>query len=179
MFNIKTRAIIATMIMLVVTQFFINVAQADQTIVEHVEVAQQVVAEKVPGLKETAEGMLVSLINKATQAGDFVADQIPIVIKELLLFNAVNIGLHTFLGLAIMLTGVPSWRWASKYYKSLPEEGDSYKTSQHDVGPSPWIPSCVLIVFGFWIFWSWVDDFLKIVFAPRVWLIEYAASLVK
>jgi hypothetical protein len=125
------------------------------------------------------EAMLVGLINKATQAGEFVADQIPIVIKELLLFNAVNIGLHMFLGLATMLTGVPSWRWASKYYKSLPEEGDSYKTSQHDVGPSPWIPSCLLIVFGIWIFWAWVDDFLKIVFAPRVWLLEYAASLVK
>jgi hypothetical protein len=179
MFNIKTRAILAAMIVLVVTQFFINIAQADQTIVEHVEVAQKLtetagqVAEKVPGLKDTAEGMLVSLINKATQAGEFVADQIPIVIKELLLFNAVNIGLHTFLGLAIMLTGVPSWRWASKYYKSLPE------TSQYDVGPSPWIPSCLLIVFGIWIFWAWVDDFLKIVFAPRVWLLEYAASLVK
>ena len=41
----------------------------------------------VPAIKDQAAEVLQSLISSATQAGDFIKDQVPLVIKELLLFN--------------------------------------------------------------------------------------------
>ena len=180
----------AVMMFILATQCVINFAQAAEappggsavTIVEHVDAKQ--LAEEMPkaqqSLKEMAEGLLVTLIEKATQAGEFVADQIPLVIRELLLFNAVSLAVVTGIGIALFCFGGYLGSKLLEWQSTLPSEYTCREATKHDwPRPVVWMISCGLCTPGFFIFILNVDDLLKITLAPRVWLIEYAAQLVR
>jgi hypothetical protein len=124
-------------------------------------------ATPVASLKETAETMLVKLINAATTTGDFIVDQIPIVIKELLAFNTAKYVVFIVFGVALLVL----WGLVLRTIWLLRDEIDRVMCS---------LLSCFFLgVPALAIFGCNLLNLLKITFAPRVWLIEYAASLVK
>lgn len=147
-----------------------------------VEAAYQAVragdAVPVATLKQTAEGLLVKLINAATVAGDFLADQIPQVVRELLLYNTAYYTFLCLLGIAMALLGLYGSNKYWKFYISLPVKYSASCTTRQDVIPLPHLAWGAFVP-GFVMFLGNIDDLLKITLAPRVWLIEYAASLVK
>ena len=124
---------------------------------------------------------LANMINKAMQgaeqAGEFLVSEIPEVVTQLLMWHAVSglvwaiIGL---LGITIALFIVRPNLWK--------EDGKMYDTRKSEpTGTCVW--RCILcIIIGFFGFGNFFANFMtpiQIWVAPKVWLIEYAASLAK
>jgi hypothetical protein len=144
----------------------------DATLVaQAVEQAKEVAAPVLPSLKETANNLLVGLIQTATQAGDFIKEQIPKVIKELLLYNTAIEAFQVLLSSVILAL---LWgKWFQYWHKKAVKERDA------DYYFTALFPSGILSLFLCpWLYFS-LTNLLKITLAPRVWLIEYAADLVK
>jgi hypothetical protein len=132
-------------------------------------VAEQ--AEKIGALKERAVDMLASLIDSATQAGDFIKDQIPLVIQELLAYHTALYVLGIVSGIGA-LVGIVFWvRFCMRRHAKDPHWSS---WDMAGVFPSFLFGGPALIVLA-----MSVTSLLKITLAPRVWLIEYAAGLVR
>jgi hypothetical protein len=120
------------------------------------------------GLKDAAEQALVSLIQSVADAASFLKGEIPIAVRELLtyytalyvLYVVCAVVLATGIGLAIRkISRLEDWDTDDKVFAC----------------------GIICIVPAIGVVWlsSHVIDLLKITLAPRIWLIEYAASLVK
>lgn len=119
-------------------------------------------------LKEQATQMLQSLIASATQAGDFIKEQMPIVIKELLAFNTAKYAIYSAICAAIVIAYLTFiYKYWKKEYPRDSEDGIAILG-----GGVSMIAMVAFVIEG-------AIPLLKITLAPRVWLIEYAASLVK
>jgi hypothetical protein len=130
-------------------------------------------------LKEQAMQMLQSLIVTATEAGDFIKEQMPMVIRELLLFNTAKYAFWTALGLAFLIAAAFWVRFGLKKYRA-----DMAANATKSYHLSDWIPGTILPAIGGTfvgglLFFDSFFDLLQITLAPRVWLIEYAARLVR
>lgn len=119
-------------------------------------------------LKEQATQMLQSLIVSATEAGDFIKEQMPLVIKELLAFNTAKYALYCIIALVFLSAyGIYLRKYFKKEYPKDHEDGIAIVG-----GVFSMIGTCFFFIEG-------LIPLLQITLAPRVWLIEYAASLVK
>jgi hypothetical protein len=124
--------------------------------------------------KEQALGVLKNLIDAATQAGDFIKDQIPLVIQELLAFSTALYVCGILASIA-GLVGVCLWaRFCIRQYKA---DTDHY--SKDGWFPAGIFPSLIVAIPSLVMLAICVVSLLKITLAPRVWLIEYAAGLVR
>lgn len=126
-----------------------------------------------PTLKEQAMEMLQSLIVTATQAGDFIKEQMPIVIKELLAYNTARAVIEVFAG--IMLT-VAVFIWVRFCLRKQAQKKDRDYTDWPFIA---FMPSLFATFAAAFMLIHGGADLIKLLLAPRVWLIEYAASLVK
>lgn len=128
--------------------------------------------------KQKAEELLLQLIDKSTQAGDFIAEQTPIVIQELLTYNfAVSLFFFVF-WLSVSCCAWTAYykfiAWGRKPYKQDSSYSNIYKLDLEGfviIVPAALIPTTPIFLL--------CTDWVKIWLAPRVYLIEYAASLVK
>ena len=116
-------------------------------------------------LQQRAEDVLLDLVNKAAEIGSAAVDEIPLVVQELLTWKFAESLLWFTLAIAIWILtfvlGRVSWKNAEELDDALPP-----------------IVLCLigLIGIGLLIFDL---DWLQIWLAPRVYILEYAASLVK
>lgn len=119
-------------------------------------------------LQQKAEQLLGQLIEKATQAGDFVVEQTPLLIQELLTYN-LYLSLVQFIGaLILMYVLYRVHKFAYLYFEDK------------DIGDHPEVMLVMLSWFLFAPICVWINlTWLKILVAPRLYLLEYAASLVK
>lgn len=115
-----------------------------------------------------AEQVLINMIDKAAEIGSAAVDEIPLVLQELLMYNFV-VELTVFLLAVIALTATVLLNF--KYLKKVAEE-------DVDAGEAMFITSVLISLVMFLVAISHTD-WLKIWLAPRVYLLEYAASLVK
>jgi len=121
-------------------------------------------------LKDTAEQALIGLIQSVADAAAFLKGEIPVAVKELLTYYSVYYGLCVALGLAWIAAVVWVARWRIR-------KGCDFMGTPIDV---PLALGAMLSVSGIPILLSQtVPELLKVTLAPRIWLIEYAASLVK
>jgi hypothetical protein len=146
-----------------------------------IEAAYQAVraGDAVPqvSLKETADALLIKLINVATATGEFIADQVPIVIKELLRYY---IALHLFkalLCIPFFYFGYWIFTRITQFCSDKNGKYDPYHRGS-DYAGIRWL-ALIPHTIGIAILVTHIPPLLKITLAPRVWLIEYAASLVK
>jgi hypothetical protein len=135
-------------------------------------------------LKEQAFQMLQSLIATATQAGDFIKEQMPLVIKELLSYYAVLYWGGVLLLLAMVIALPLAGMWASRKWAGKEKARKESGTRSYDEDNSGWLAmgiTCWILGFGCFIglVVGALPAALKITLAPRIWLIEYAASLVR
>lgn len=133
-------------------------------------------ADVVPAPTVTLQSAMVDIIGQATsgvKAGvAFLQQEIPDVIRQLLIWKAASALVWATFSLLVALSCIPVTSWARKYHKT-------YKVND--------FPGHVFIA-GFSLFASAIGaarfvvnglEALQIYIAPKVWLIEYAASLVK
>lgn len=121
-------------------------------------------------LEDTATEILKSAMDKAAQGADWLAGQVPDVVQQLLrwkLVEAVTWGLiEGFVALVLFITCVRFCKYVTKH--------DEWR----DVGPLPLGPGIIGLLF----LWGGVYNLmtiLKIVVAPKVYLLEYVAHLTK
>ena len=155
--------------------------------------------------KAAAENLLVKLIEKtvnsmeviegaAMEAGVFVGEQIPLVIKELLTWKMVEAGVFMTFALAMILFPILVMSIGAKKYRKYINSDHHHAEYHRNNGWWNWLCDTedggifygVLSMFGFALYMGAIPtfcinliNFLQIVVAPRVYLIEYAASLVK
>lgn len=106
---------------------------------------------------------LISYIQTgAKQAGDFVVEQTPLLVQEILTYNGIISGGLSLLGVVLFIVGV------IVVFKS---KWDEPRLTN--------IPFVILAVISQVVFWENIGTFLKITFAPRLYLIEYVSELIK
>ena len=127
--------------------------------------------------EKTAE-LINEILQKGIKAaeitGDFAIEQAPEVIQQLLLWK----GIHSFVEWFFIgvVMGVLNW-WVLKK-KELPYlSGKDGCSDNWEFGPILIINVLCAFLSLAWLFGS--NDWLKIWVAPKLFLLEYAASLVK
>lgn len=138
-------------------------------------------------VKDKATEVLLGLIQKASDGVDsavaFSQAQIPDVISQLLLWNAVASGILCILGIALVVIPLITLYWLTrqlsnkagwahdKRYETTSNLWDGLFCSNLFIGGITIIAGVVIAAKNF--------DWLKIWLAPKLYLLEYAASLLK
>lgn len=114
-------------------------------------------------IANTAHQLLLKLIEAATETGQFIAEQIPDVIQQLLLYNLI---LHLILFFVFLPLTSFCVFWMHKVFT--------------DKWDSESLPICMIILLGSGLGTMYNATMaIKIWIAPKVWLLEYAADLIK
>jgi len=126
---------------------------------------------------ESLNEALATLINQATTGIDasmgFLQAEIPDVIVQLLMWHGVKSGILCLFGLILLVTSI---KLIPKHVKKTWDWGESEGAGMEAFTMFWILPVIVvLIVCVKMINLTW----LQIWIAPKVWLLEYAASLVK
>jgi len=116
-------------------------------------------------LMQRAEQVLLDMVNKAAELGSAAVDEIPLVVQELLTWKMVESIFHTLVSFIILY-------FAVRLSKYLYKNADRLEELCIPIGVGNVVMYTVSI--GFFSL-----DWLKIWLAPRVYLLEYAASLMK
>lgn len=119
----------------------------------------------MPKSDEILAQILQKAIDVATTGGDFIAGQIPDVIKQLLLFNAISSAFWSIIGLIGFYITRKLFIWAVDLFKN-----------EEDYFPAFFVPAATLVI-SCVIFLTNFTRFMKIELAPKLYLLEYAASL--
>lgn len=127
-------------------------------------------------LAQKSEQLLIQLIDKSTQAGDFIAEQAPLVIQELLTYNFVS---SLVLFIVLLVISALSWYGTYRFFKWGLKEHSMGKSNIYikDLEIAAMIALATPVIAT--LFLIDCTSWLKIWLAPRVYLLEYAANLVK
>lgn len=122
--------------------------------------------------------LMIEIIDQVKNTGDFVVEQMPDVISQLLVYQYYSNLFYLILGTVLMIIS------STLFYKIkvLTEECDKNNYDHDMVGLYVLIGGLSGIVFGaigVVNFFSAVDPLLKLTFAPKIYLIEYASRLIK
>jgi hypothetical protein len=130
-------------------------------------------------MNDQLQKVLADIITRVTSGADaaiqFGKEQIPEVLKQLLIWNFTFSFLIWFSATAIIV-GYVIWmltkfRWWFKNQRSTTTEQDTAVTALTVI----WGIITFIMIFVFWCNLDW----LKIWVAPKLYLLEYAASLIK
>ncbi len=123
-------------------------------------------------LQNALAEILGKTLNGIDAASSFVVAELPDVIQQLLTWYAVKGFIYMLIGVFIWSLPFISYRRLNKWHK----ERDGYNDLFLEVAmPVSLISLLVLCVSGSLINLDW----LQIMIAPKIWLIEYASELVK
>lgn len=116
---------------------------------------------------------LAGAIEAVKATGTFVVEQAPDVIRQLLLYNTAMLSAWVGLGIVLLIAAGVIVRKALKWEATLygADSGVGYAVAIFGGGGTAFA-ACLLIFTN-------IAELVKIVLAPKIWLLEYAASLVK
>lgn len=119
-------------------------------------------------MNEELQKAITELFNSAIQAKDFLVGELPDYINQLLMWKAVSSGI-SMLVFVIACIGLVV---ANKKIIQHMKESDDFGM----LPPTLMVEAMIVMVLGIGLFRL---DWLKIWIAPKVYLVEYAATLVK
>lgn len=138
----------------------------DAVLVETIKKATAVTGEAIDGAKKVT-----------AQAIDFASAQIPDVIHQLIMWKLAEAAVWTVLGLSgLVIFAKLITQLKTKYSKEQAEHKHPDEGSYIFVG---FLLTVILALPSTIIFVSYMMELLKIWLAPKVYLLEYAASLMK
>lgn len=126
-------------------------------------------------MNDQLQKALAAILAKATQGVEtgaaFLQAELPEVVRQLLMWEAISSAISFCFGVAMIVAAVLILKRLIRVMKSNPRtDWDDY--------PGYIIPSILLSAFG--LMWAACSlTWLKILVAPKLFLIEYAAHLVK
>jgi hypothetical protein len=124
-------------------------------------------------MNEQLQNVLTDLIVTATAAKDFVLSELPDVINQLLMWKMIESIIYTFIGVAMLGCIAAYWLVLYKHWDRWKEIGSDPEFAFFFPGGVATLLLFVGACFVINITW------LQILIAPKVYLIEYAASLAK
>ena len=143
-------------------------------------------------MNEQLQQALVKVIEKANSGVDasisFLSDQLPDVVHQLLTWGLLSSALTCVVCILLVIASCVALNKASNGVKESKQSNKDNWAYQHYSwgGGSVEGPVVVIIIlsivfssFSLIVFSGSLFDALKIVFAPKIWLIEYAATLAK
>ena len=121
-----------------------------------------------------------TVVNAGNKAVGFVVDQLPDVIQQLILYKAVWHGFMALLFISMVVLPIVVWVKSFKKAKVNLSEGKY----PHDDGFSGGMIFLRMVSFlafvpSFFLSIHHIESFLFVTLAPKVWLLEYAAHLIK
>jgi hypothetical protein len=118
---------------------------------------------------------LLSFLETATQAKDFLVSETPEVVHQLLQWKFFESLIHFSLGvigLICLVVWLTYWtKFTKKRWNQMDFDDVLIILGVVGCGSLPWLPIAVKIFTD----WEWI----QILIAPKLYLLEYAASLVK
>jgi hypothetical protein len=125
-------------------------------------------------LKDTANQALISLIQSVADAATFLKGEIPAAVQELLTYYTVSAIVQVVF--ATLVCAGTVYFWAMCNMKFAGERERVWFCRNWDL---PAFFSLIPMVPGtIWLVGS-ILSLLKVTLAPRIWLLEYAAGLIK
>lgn len=124
------------------------------------------------GIEAVLEDALIGMIDTATDAKDFLASEIPEVIGQLLMWHAAESVIFMISGVAAVYA---SWRVFVKARPAYQEASNGYDI-WHIFAQ---IGHVVVGFFGILAFVLHLSRFAQILIAPKLYLIEYAAQIIR
>lgn len=127
-------------------------------------------------LQKALAEIIRQTMNGLDAAVSFLSSELPDVIHQLLIWYAVKNGVYFLVGLVVLIVWlvvlVKSFKYAMKAVGNGGYAEDAFVAwfLLSLVGSIPFIASCDYLLNLTW---------LQIILAPKIWLIEYAAKLVK
>jgi len=124
-------------------------------------------------LQSALADILGKTLNGIDAASSFVVAELPDVIQQLLFWYAVKSFIFT-------VAGVLMWSLPFISYRKLNEWHKKDKVLDKDLFIDVGFPVALIFVAVFCMSWFLFDlDWLQILIAPKIWIIEYVSELVK
>lgn len=120
--------------------------------------------------EETVNQILQTAISKATEGAEWLADQAPEVVQQLLTFNLVSSLIMTILCFLVLIGTIYGSIWTGKAM---------IRDNAEELLPIPIVVGVSVSLFSGIVGVSNLFTALKIWLAPKLYLLEYAADLIK
>ncbi len=125
--------------------------------------------------KQLAE-ILKKGLETAEKTGNFIVEQAPDLIRQLLIWKTVEYSVYVILGISLIIY---FYRWTKKVSKEMKENEDDFEDYFTDSFANILIAigQLSLLIIGMILIAENLQDLIQIVFAPKIYLIEYSAKL--
>ena len=125
--------------------------------------------------KQLAE-VLKKGLETAEKTGNFIVEQAPDLIRQLLIWKTVEYSVYVILGISLIIY---FYRWIKKVSKEMKENEDDFEDYFMDSFANILIAigQLSLLIIGMILIAENLQDLIQIVFAPKIYLIEYSAKL--
>ena len=125
--------------------------------------------------KQLAE-ILKKGLETAEKTGNFIVEQAPDLIRQLLIWKTVEYSVYVIIGISLI---VYFYRWTKKVTKEMKENEDDFEDYFMDSFANILITigQLSLLITGIILIAENLQDLIQIVFAPKIYLIEYSAKL--
>ena len=125
--------------------------------------------------KQLAE-ILKKGLETAEKTGNFIVEQAPDLIRQLLIWKTVEYSVYVILGISLIIY---FYRWTKKVSKEMKENEDDFEDYFMDSFANILITigQLSLLITGIILISENLQDLIQIVFAPKIYLIEYSAKL--
>ena len=125
--------------------------------------------------KQLAE-ILKKGLETAEKTGNFIVEQAPDLIRQLLIWKTVEYSVYVILGISLIIY---FYRWIKKVSKEMKENEDDFEDYFMDSFANILIAigQLSLLIIGMILIAENLQDLIQIVFAPKIYLIEYSAKL--
>lgn len=121
-------------------------------------------------MKDTLNQALQEILDTLIATKDFVIEQAPDVVQQLLMWNTTACSIGTVVGLILLSVGFMMYYHNDKLFK------ENNKNNWDENLSAFWL---ILSVIGFIISMSFGFTLLKILIAPKLYVIEYIINMVK
>ena len=121
--------------------------------------------------KQIAE-ILKKGLEAAEKSGNFVIEQAPDLVKQLITYKTVETSICVLIEITLMYL---IFRYFKYLYKKNNEDSDFIPENEfHGVGI---IITSLIGIFLFFVFINDISDLIQLIFAPKIYLLEYIAKL--
>ena len=125
--------------------------------------------------KQLAE-ILKKGLETAEKTGNFIVEQAPDLIRQLLIWKTVEYSVYVILGISLIIY---FYRWTKKVSKEMKENEEDFEDyfMYSFANILITIGQLSLLITGIILIAENLQDLIQIVFAPKIYLIEYSAKL--
>ena len=125
--------------------------------------------------KQLAE-ILKKGLETAEKTGNFIVEQAPDLIRQLLIWKTVEYSVYVIIGISLI---VYFYRWTKKVAKEMKENEEDFEDYFEDSIANIFIAigQLTFLIIGMMLIAENLQDLIQIVFAPKIYLIEYSAKL--